>query len=287
MEIMEQFAGEDFHSALRILGRIECDCARPLPTGDPAYSFKRDNELSVEKRNEMEVGLRFTEGVFKRLDLRTSAEAVFEFRTELINWRIEAYSHILNRDAVKRIDEIQRTVRREMRTVLFMYIPSASAEYYDSFGRKKRLERNEEAPLFGNEVETKFASSTYDVAEAGNCLAASRYTACVFHLMRVLEIGLAALAKVFGVSADHRNWHPIIDQVESKIREMGGDPNRSANWKDDQEFYSQAASHFMILKDAWRNYTAHTRGKYTEEEALMTFRNTRGFMQKLATKLSE
>jgi hypothetical protein len=69
---------------------------------------------------------------------------------------------------------------------------------------------------------------------------------------------------------------------------MGIDPTtRPANWKDQQEFFSQAASHFMILKDAWRNYTAHERGKFTEEEAETILINVRSFMQKLATQLHE
>ncbi len=58
--------------------------------------------------------------------------------------------------------------------------------------------------------------------------------------------------------------------------------------KDHQEFYAQAASHFGILKDAWRNYTMHVRGgKYTEEEADRIFTNVKGFMEKLATRFAE
>ena len=54
-----------------------------------------------------------------------------------------------------------------------------------------------------------------------------------------------------------------------------------------QEFYAQAASHFGILKDAWRNHTAHARGICTEGEATLIFDNVRGFMQKLASRLHE
>ena len=43
----------------------------------------------------------------------------------------------------------------------------------------------------------------------------------------------------------------------------------------------------MVVKDAWRNYTAHARGKYDGQEAELMLRNVRGFMQKLATRLSE
>jgi hypothetical protein len=46
--------------------------------------------------------------------------------------------------------------------------------------------------------------------------------------------------------------------------------------------YSQIASSFMIVKDAWRNYTAHARGKYTEEEADAIYRNVGSFMKRLA-----
>jgi hypothetical protein len=107
--------------------------------------------------------------------------------------------------------------------------------------------------------------------------------------MRVLEIGLSALGKIFGVSLLHTNWAPAIDQIESKIREMHRDQTWKAepDCKGQQEFYSQAASHFGVLKDAWRNYTAHTRGKFDEGEAEAVLRNVRGFMQKLSTRLHE
>ena len=41
------------------------------------------------------------------------------------------------------------------------------------------------------------------------------------------------------------------------------------------------------VKDAWRNPTMHVRIDYTEEQALDIYGNVRGFMQHLATRLSE
>src|SRR5207245_6054748 len=89
--------------------------------------------------------------------------------------------------------------------------------------------------------------------------------------------------------------HPIIqtgkqlsiNQIEKAIKDIEKDQNRSVTWKDDREFYSQCASHFRVVKDAWRNYTAHARGKYDEQEAIDMLGNVRGFMQKLATRLHE
>jgi hypothetical protein len=58
------------------------------------------------------------------------------------------------------------------------------------------LFRNEQP--FGNAVWNAFPSAIDDSIEAGKCIALERYTAAVFHLMRVLEAGLKALAKALG-----------------------------------------------------------------------------------------
>ena len=106
--------------------------------------------------------------------------------------------------------------------------------------------------------------------------------------MRVLEIGLRVFAKIFNIDADHANWHNVIEQIQKRIEDIGKGKNKPLGWtKDDQEFYSQIASHFFILKEAWRNYTAHARGNYTEAEAEEIMRNTRSFMQRLTEKLAE
>jgi hypothetical protein len=107
--------------------------------------------------------------------------------------------------------------------------------------------------------------------------------------MRVLEIGLGVLGAVFGVSLAHTNWAPAIDQIESKTRDMHKDPAWKAkpDYKEQQEFFAQAASHFGVLKDAWRNYTAHARGKYDGNEASDILTSVRAFMQKLANRLHE
>ena len=107
--------------------------------------------------------------------------------------------------------------------------------------------------------------------------------------MRVLEIALGVPGRNFGVSLIHTNWAPAIEQIESKSREKHRDPvwKSLPDCKEQQEFYSQAASQFGLLKDAWRNYTMHSRGKYTEGEAEQIFRNVKTFVGKLTKKLSE
>ena len=50
-------------------------------------------------------------------------------------------------------------------------------------------------PPFGNDVAQKFSSITYDVDEAGKCLALQRSTAAAFHAIRCLEAGIRALSR--------------------------------------------------------------------------------------------
>ena len=60
-----------------------------------------------------------------------------------------------------------------------------------------------------------------------------------------------------------------------------------ADCKEQQRFYADAATHFAIIKDAWRNHTMHARGKYVQVESERIFESVRAFMQKLAERLSD
>jgi hypothetical protein len=168
-------------------------------------------------------------------------------------------------------------LEEDLQGEMFLAVASSRASYYEST-----------EPLFGKEVADAFPSTAYDVAEAGKCYALYRSTACVFHLMRVVEIGLRVFADRFGVKSDRQNWQNIIEGIEKAVRNIGTDPaTRPSNWKDQQEFFSGAATHFMFIKDAWRNYVTHGRDKSTEEEAEKILGNVRGFMQRLAIRLHE
>ncbi len=174
--------------------------------------------------------------------------------------------------------ELQGNIQHHLTRDLFLCIQKPKIDY---------LSRPRE--IFGEEVFKSFPSASYDLLESSRCFALDRWTASVFHLMRSLEAGLSVLGQRFGVSLAHTNWAPAIEQIESRIRDMYKDPLWKAmpDYKEQQEFYAQAASHFGILKDAWRNYTAHARGKYDEREAADIITSVRAFLQKLAPRLHE
>lgn len=144
--------------------------------------------------------------------------------------------------------------------------------------------------LFGQDVATRFPSAAIDIKAAGECLACGQNTASVFHLMRVLQFGLDALAKIFEVPFANRTWLPVIEEIESKVREMHKHPKWKAlpDVKQQQEFYAQVITPFGVLKDAYRNCTMHgSNGQYGLQEALDIMTSVRVLMQKLTTRFDE
>jgi len=173
--------------------------------------------------------------------------------------------------------ELRDRLIDELRVRTVVVLPEGKAQFYQV----------DSAAIFSESVKDKFPSADFDIREAGSSFALGRYTASVFHLMRCLEIGLNALSAKFGLSMLHDNWQTILDQIQSKVNDMGKASDKLPTWKADQEYYSQLVANFLLLKNAWRNYTAHARGKYTDEEAEIILRSVKAFMIKLSERLAE
>ncbi len=137
--------------------------------------------------------------------------------------------------------------------------------------------------LFGEKVSEQFPTTQIDIEEAGKCLALDRATACVFHLMRVLEMGLQALATDLGITKIERNWHQLLQDVEARIRDL---PRKTEEEKNRLADRSAATAHLRNVKDAWRNDVMHPRDVYTVEQATDIFNHTKALMCSVAVFLS-
>ncbi len=273
---MLNFSAEAFYGFGRALRDIRCDCylgSVGCLDGKPAFAMMRP--LDDKAKQKALKSFTYVESHSRQLGMQITADTVLEAIEKLKSESVRNFQWLLDQT-----DAIEGLARKELRGKAFFYIPPERMEFWP---------QQKEPFAFGRVVATAFPSSTFDANSAGFCIATALSTAAVFHLMRVLEIGLTVLGAKFGVSLAHTNWAPAIEQMESRIRDMHKDPAWKAlpDCKEQQEFYAQAASHFGILKDAWRNFTMHARGKYTEDEAERIFENVKGFMQKLAERLHE
>lgn len=132
-----------------------------------------------------------------------------------------------------------------------------------------------------------FPSAEDDIRASVDLWALHHSTAAVFHLMRVLEHGLRALAADLGKSFDIQNWQNVLDEIESEIRNQSKTLPRGAEKTERLKFLSEAAKEFHFFKDGWRNHVSHNRSAYDEDQARSVMNHVRSFMNGLARKLSE
>lgn len=202
---------------------------------------------------------------FRSIDLRVSALLIENIKEKL------SRPKITHREVKALLEELQRRVYDELKSVTLMYLPPHQAKYYD------------DAPQFGEIVARRFQRVITDIQEAGKCLATGRYTASVFHLMRVMEGAVQHLGERLKINlVREKNWHRILEEVDKAIRDMTPKTSRQ---KEVRNTYSEASAYLRMVKDAWRNDTMHPKATYTEEEAERVFNNVKDFMVHLATKL--
>lgn len=173
---------------------------------------------------------------------------------------------------VKYLESMTNILRDDLSSKFVFIIAPKYAELLDS-----------ELPVFGGQVHDAFPSAEADIRDAARCLSVGANTACVIHCMRALEPALHKLQESVGVNVQKEQWDQIIRQIESKIREI----NKRTHGADDEQWFAEAASHFLHIKNAWRNYAAHGRAHYDEEKASEVFYSTKALMRHLATRLSE
>jgi hypothetical protein len=200
------------------------------------------------------------------LTMVTSIEIAF--RTKVRKERSYLNKGYTNSDLLHDLNTLDMSFSNELGAGLIFRIAANKNFYF------------EKDDLFGAEVSNAFPSAVDNVRQAGTCFAVEQWDACVFNLMRVLEFGLRVLATKFSVPVLNTTWHTIIEQIEANVRRM--DSSFGADWKEQQKFYSQAARHFMFLKDAWRNHIMHLSDVYDEGKSLSVLRHVHELMESLA-----
>jgi hypothetical protein len=167
------------------------------------------------------------------------------------------------------------TLRRELTTKLFLTLPEESS--IKLFGNERPFDNDKIS------VNDAFPEAVFDIQEAANCLALSRATGCVCHLMRVLEAGLCALAIELKIPwPEQNNWQNVINKIETAIAqfEKGMQPF-PPDFRAKRQIYAEAATQFTHFKDAWRNYAMHFHATYDDPKAQIIFTSVGEFMRAL------
>jgi len=146
--------------------------------------------------------------------------------------------------------------------------------------------------LFSSKVRDAFPSAVPDIRESGNCLAADCNTASVFHLMRVAEYGLRALAHDRRIRLDKNKpidlatWEDLLvklEDAEDAIRTFPRTAAREAQF----DFFHGANMEVKRFKNKFRNRVMHTRESYDRHDGMSAFDHVKAFMEILSSRISE
>jgi hypothetical protein len=178
-----------------------------------------------------------------------------------------------------RVDELNRRIRDELSLMQFLHISSDMAKYY-----------RPTSPLFGTSIEAKFLSVAFELDEAAKCLALGRPTASVFHLMRIVELGVRTTARCLQIPDPtkpyERNWGNILRTIRDEGIAVKW-PTPGARMSGDCALFEELYASLDAVRNPWRNATMHVERKYTDDEAEHIFVAVKGFMVKLASRCDE
>lgn len=156
----------------------------------------------------------------------------------------------------------------ELSTKVFMVLPSEMVGLLN--GSKQP---------FSRDIQSKFPSVIHDMDEAGRCLALGRHTACVFHLMRIMESALKTLATELSVQLSPKmTWQNVLDKVNTKIKSLDQNDSKTKQ-------YASISANLYNMKLAWRNEVMHPKETYSKEDAERIFAAVRLFLDELVSVL--
>lgn len=150
------------------------------------------------------------------------------------------------------------------------------------FVAPKRATLYDAKDLFGERVRQRFPKAVIDIDAAGKCLSLGLGTSTVVHLMRVMEVGLKALAKSLGV-AYAPSWESYLRQIETNIGLKRA--NKTRAWIKREPFYRDISGDLVAVKNAWRNTSMHVVRHYDADEAAKIFDAVQHLMERLADGL--
>jgi hypothetical protein len=174
----------------------------------------------------------------------------------------------VNRLAQQRMNEWFSCFTSELESPVFMLVLPHRVDYSHS-------QKRDGSPFFGKHLaallstlEDGFRDVFYDATEAGNCFAYARFTACVYHLMRVAEYGLVSVARAAQVDEEEisKGWNHCIQGIEGAIKRISS-TKPTTDWQHQVKGYSDLCTWFTTMKMGWRNPVSHIPRTYSEETA--------------------
>jgi hypothetical protein len=216
--------------------------------------------------------IRLTEMLFARLESHVLAEHIRSIRRHL-----EYSSQLYSGEIADGLKAIRGIIEIEIGNHHFYHYPL----------QKAGLLINVESEW--GAVFVAFPQAKSEIISGVDCYACGLDTACVFHMMRAVEVGLRQIgpeAKIKianGKPLTHAQWGDILGAIERRIKQV---ENTKADTARDAAlaYFSGIQGHLRALRDKYRNNVMHAKSSFTEHEARDAMFHTRSFLAGLASR---
>lgn len=275
---MLKFYAEDFFYTMKQLELLERTVQWHVQ--NPSDGIFTDKKAAKDIRYRLDL----IEHSCKHARMKRSLERLSEGKLSIVHPDHLPGAAAEYRDLQHELKELRKAIYRDLSEKLFVEIPEPHAQYFD------------QDELFGADVAARFPEANKEIKAAGNCYATENYTACVFHLMRAVEVVARKLVIALN-SRQYLNppnrpvelctWDDLLKALDRGVADLAAGTRTNPKKKAAYEFYNHAVAQFRNFKDAWRNNVSHKRETYQQVKTKDIMDNTRQFMQHLATRLKE
>jgi HEPN domain-containing protein len=241
---MLQFHADRFVSIINHLFTIE-----HIIENDPADFWRSSGAYVAHRLEELEAQLR-------SLDLPVSAKKAADLQ---LMFRSETAMSAL---AKRYIEELRGRIEDELEGKQIFYMSDPQRFY------------SEPLRIFGYDINDKLPGVGEDLEEAAKCLALKQGTACVFHLMRAMEVAVRRVSEQIGINNTEREWGKLLSDVQDRVEAMEKGARRNE--------WSACHANLYHVKQAWRNSTMHPKNAYTPDQAEDVLRCVAAFMKHLS-----
>jgi len=171
------------------------------------------------------------------------------------------------------VEAIYNTLRAEIGSILLRAIPKEKSQYLD------------EKWLTDTKIFEKSPEMVDEFHAAGRCFAYGENTACIFHLMRVVDSNFRRVAdSIPGIKYDARSWQGIADNITKKMEQKY--QTKTDDWKRQEPFYAAILTDIQAISRGHRNPALHElEKKYDEREATYMLTVIEGLARHVAEKL--